>query len=247
MFFWGSGHKSARQKAAGPVICQSCGQGQDLSVQAEYDYSHIYWLFKSVKNVKASLVCGSCGHVQPATDEKPSQFFERYGGNPIPRLDRHGGMLLVLLIAGFVGYGYLTEAGRDATGTIQSSGQVDAFSLRVGDCFNEPGDPGSDGSEVSSVPALPCSEPHDAEVFAVFNVELTAYPADDELNDFALDGCIERFGPFVGLDYASSAFDVYTLTPTHESWHSQGDREVVCALYDMENEKLQGSMRESRL
>ena len=52
--------------------------------------------------------------------------------------------------------------------------------------------------------------------------------------------CLERFDGFVGLDYEDSILDIVTLYPTSESWQ-QNDREVVCALYDINEEKLVGS------
>lgn len=248
MFFWGSGHKSVRQKASGLVICTGCGQASDLSVEADYDYSHIYWVFKAVKNVRASVVCGKCGHVQGADGEKPGAFFQRFGVNPIPFMDRRGGVVLLLLILGAGTYFYMSQAGRDVTGSIQRAGQLDAFDLRVGDCFDdETGEIAASMTEVFSVPAVPCGEPHDNEVFAVFDVDLASFPEQEVLDDMAFDGCLEHFEPFVGLDYQSSALEVTTLTPTYKSWHDSGDREVVCVLYHMEGEALKGTTRGSRL
>lgn len=45
---------------------------------------------------------------------------------------------------------------------------------------------------------------------------------------------------FVGRDYESSSLDIMTLFPTIESW-AQNDREVICAVYDMNATKLVGS------
>jgi hypothetical protein len=56
----------------------------------------------------------------------------------------------------------------------------------------------------------------------------------------ARDSCRERFDAFVGLEYENSILEIVSLNPTAESW-KQGDREVVCALYDINNEKLVGS------
>ena len=80
------------------------------------------------------------------------------------------------------------------------------------------------------------------EAFAVFDVDVASFPGDDEIADLAFDACLERFEPFVGRDYESSSLDVYALYPTQDSWNHHNDREVVCAVFDMEANKLTGSV-----
>jgi hypothetical protein len=58
----------------------------------------------------------------------------------------------------------------------------------------------------------------------------------------AHESCVNRFDAFVGRDYESSSLDVISMYPTVESWR-QNDREVVCAVYDMDENKLVGSVR----
>ena len=144
-----------------------------------------------------------------------------------------------VVVVGYLAYSALTNADRDETGAIVSEGTIDAFHLRVGDCFN---DSSGIGDEVSSLPGVPCSEPHDYETYAVFDVALSSYPSEDEMSEIAYDRCLERFDGFVGLEYENSILEIVTLYPTNESW-KQDDREVVCALYDMNDEKLVGSTR----
>lgn len=140
---------------------------------------------------------------------------------------------------GFFIYGAVTDADRDSTGAIVGEGYVDAFQLRVGDCFD---DLDSIETEVSSLPGVPCSEPHDNEAYAVFDVSITAYPNDDAMWELANASCTERFESFVGRDYDSSSLDILTMYPSIESWQ-QNDREVVCAVYDVEASKLVGSVK----
>ncbi|MGI9201983.1 MAG: septum formation family protein [Woeseiaceae bacterium] len=142
-----------------------------------------------------------------------------------------------VVVVGYLAYGAITDADRDNTGAIVGEGNIDAFQLRVGDCFN---DGSSMGEEVSDLPGVPCDEPHDYETYAVFDVALQDYPSDDEMSELAYESCLERFDGFVGLDYEDSILDIVTLYPTTESWQ-QNDREVVCALYDINEEKLVGS------
>ena len=135
-------------------------------------------------------------------------------------------------------------ADRDETGAIVAEGSVDAFQMRVGDCFDD----GStfDDSEVDSVPGVPCAKPHDNEVYAVYEVATASFPGEG-MAEMAHDGCIQRFEEFVGKDYDSSSLDIATLYPSRESWQQQNDREVVCAVYDVDSKKLTGTVKGLRL
>ena len=134
-------------------------------------------------------------------------------------------------------------ADRDETGAIVAEGGVDAFQMRVGDCFDDGSTFADD--EVNSVPGVPCSNPHDNEVYAVYEVAAASFPGDG-MADMAHEGCLERFEEFVGTDYESSTLDIATLYPSPESWQ-QNDREIVCAVYDVDAKKLTGSVRGLRL
>ena len=138
---------------------------------------------------------------------------------------------------GFAIYGAATSVDRDDSGAIVGGGAVDAFSVRVGDCFNDT-DSFSDG--VSSVPGVPCTDPHDNETFAVFDIAFDSYPDEEVMAQHAYDSCQQRFESFVGKDYESSTLEISTMYPTQQSW-DQSDREVVCAIYDMNANKLVGS------
>lgn len=135
------------------------------------------------------------------------------------------------------------RADRDSTGAIVGGGSLDAFQIRVGDCFNDSAAaPVDETEEVSSVPGVPCAEPHDNEVFAVFDMAATSFPEGEAMAELAFDSCLERFERFVGKDYMSSSLDIVTLYPTRESWSRYDDREVVCAVFDMNLNKLVGSV-----
>ncbi len=148
------------------------------------------------------------------------------------------GVYIAIALGVFV-YNAVTEAGRDDTGAIVDGGNVDACQIRAGDCFD---DASSMEDEISSLPGVPCADPHDNEAYAVFEVSFADYPEGDEMSEFAYSSCMERFESFVGTDYQSSVLDIFTMYPSPESW-KQDDREVVCAIYDMNAEKLTGSMK----
>lgn len=128
--------------------------------------------------------------------------------------------LLVLLLAGCA-----------------SEGNV--FSLAVGDCFD---DPSESAGEISDVAIVDCTEPHDNEVFHVIDVADGTFPGDAALAEQAQAECLPAFEAYVGTTYEESALDVFPITPTAGSWEA-GDRQVVCALYDVDLAKLTGSMQ----
>jgi hypothetical protein len=146
-----------------------------------------------------------------------------------------------VVVLGYLAYGAITNADRDDSGAIVGEGNIDAFHMRVGDCFDNSS---SFEEEVSNLPGVPCSQPHDYETFAVFDVAIDSYPSEESMLELAHDSCLERFDPFVGIDYDSSILEIITMYPTDESWQ-QDDREIVCALYDMNDEKLVGSTQGS--
>jgi hypothetical protein len=114
--------------------------------------------------------------------------------------------------------------------------------LNVGDCFNS----GAGEGEVASVEKKNCSELHDYEIYAAFNhpgASDDAFPGSDPMADFAEQGCVDRFEPWVGKSYEESDLYIYHLSPSSDTW-GQGDREVLCAVY-LQNEQMQGSMEGS--
>lgn len=149
------------------------------------------------------------------------------------------------LVAGAVGVGIAVFAGagaiddnttRDDSGAIVESGGLGAFAMHVGDCFNEP-----DEDLVVSVEGVPCSDVHDAEVFAEHDVSGPVdWPGYDHFEEAAWMGCFDRFAPYVANTYADSTLDIAILTPTERSW-GQGDRTVTCYLVDYYGDTLVGS------
>lgn len=149
-----------------------------------------------------------------------------------------GWAIYIIAALGFVVYGAVTDVDRDDSGAIVGSGTIDAFNMQVGDCFD---DVNSSAEEIASLPGVPCSDPHDNETYAVFDLALDSYPGDEQMGEIAYDACMERFDTFAGVDYESSALDIFPIHPTGASW-KRDDREVVCAVYDMDENKLVGSV-----
>ncbi len=143
----------------------------------------------------------------------------------------------IVAALGFGIYGAVTDADRDGSGAIVGEGNVGAFNVQVGDCFN---DSDSFSEEVFSVAGIPCSEPHDNETFAVFDLTLANYTDEDAMYELAHESCRARFEAFAGRDYETSTLEITTMFPSAQSW-AQNDREVVCAVFDIDASKLVGS------
>jgi hypothetical protein len=118
-------------------------------------------------------------------------------------------------LAIFAGVGAMgDETTRDQTGAIVESGGLGAFAMRVGDCFDEP-----DAEQVVSVEGLPCDAPHDAEVFALWDLEHEVFPSEEEaLLEEAWNGCFASFEAYVGAPYENSTLDIWVMTPTAQGW-----------------------------
>ena len=147
-------------------------------------------------------------------------------------------VIYLAAVVGFAIYGASTSADRDSSGAIVEEGNIGAFSVRVGDCFNDV----SFGDEVSSLPGVPCPDPHDNEAYAVFDVSVPSYPEGEGMSELAYKSCMDRFAAYVGQDYESSSLEITTMFPSRQSW-AQSDREVICAVYDMNAAKLTGSAK----
>ena len=189
--------------------------------------------------------------VQVAEQHEDEQFEgdNYYQAPPTERSINLGWLRFVIPIAIAGGSFFFTtidDAERGESGEIVEAGDLDVFSMAVGDCFDDP--PATD--VVFSIDAVPCNQPHDNEVFALLSVagDLgTDFPGEDALFTRGMEMCIgSPFASYVGTDYQVSELDVWTLTPTRESW-ADGDREIVCALYRLDFEKLTGTAKGSGL
>lgn len=114
-----------------------------------------------------------------------------------------------------------------------------AFELTTGQCFDEP-----DSEEVLNVEIVDCADPHDLEVYETADLPDQTFDAAT-VDTAAFEICLAAFDGFVGTPYADSELDIYYLIPSEESW-SDGDREVVCAVYDLSGEQLTGTAENIR-
>jgi len=154
--------------------------------------------------------------------------------------------LLAFAVAATVACGALTGCGlvtagpppasRDhPEGQITAAGDADVYSLHVGDCLlADAGEfdstPTAD-TVVDSVPVTPCSDPHDAEIYAETMLPEGEYPGDDAVDEDAADYCGAQFTALTGLAYEDApSLDFSEYTPTRDGWDADGDRLVQCVL-----------------
>ena len=154
---------------------------------------------------------------------------------------------LVPLLAVALALAACGGAARDESGAIVAGGDLSVFELRAGDCFDDPPGILEGVVEVSELAAVPCDEPHDNEAYAVFDApfsEDAPHPGTEAVDTLAGTRCFSEFAPYVGRSYETSRLDFDFLSPTPDSW-DEGDREIICFLWDLQFAKLEGSMRGS--
>ncbi len=96
-----------------------------------------------------------------------------------------------------------------------------------------------------SVVVIGCDEPHDREVYALFDLTGSEFPGAEAVTQEGLEGCVARFADYVGTSFETSELDAFSLAPTAESWEL-GDRGVVClTMLIGDDTQLAGSVRQS--
>ena len=110
--------------------------------------------------------------------------------------------------------------------------------IGVGDCYDDP-----PTDEVARFDVVPCDQPHDNEVFHVFDAPGGRYPGREGLLDLSAVECRGgAFSDYVGASLDDSDLRVFQVLPTRQTW-DRGDREVVCVLYAPGGRKITGSAR----
>lgn len=140
----------------------------------------------------------------------------------------------ILLVSALAGCSVLdgifpAEAERDSTtNKIAEAGTQDVFTVAVGDCYNNDE---AESDEVTDLPAVPCTDAHDNEIYYLFDLPGDDFPTD--IDSLADSGCGVQFTAFAGIEQSLSAsLDYYPIQPTIDTW-GEGDREVICSIYDV--------------
>lgn len=109
------------------------------------------------------------------------------------------------------------------------------FSLRAGQCLNS----GANG--ISGLQVLSCSQAHDAEVFATFQVAGSHYPGAAPLQQQAREGCASRLSGYLNPQLSAASLAQSFVYPDAGAW-SAGERTVVCTVRSTSG-PLVGSVR----
>jgi Septum formation len=108
--------------------------------------------------------------------------------------------------------------------------------LVPGDCYLQP-----EAERHFTVTVVPCTQLHDREVYAVFDVPPGAYPGDEQIERIGNDRCMAQFADYVGLDFEQSRLSVYWFPPNAQTWMSE-DRTFICSL-GLNGQRLRESER----
>lgn len=127
---------------------------------------------------------------------------------------------------------------------------INEYNLLEGECFNRV-DGLQSGRRVVITARVGCTEPHRAEVFHTFELDVAhpgIYPGDNAIRGFALRKCYDRFEPFVGMSYELSDYEIDVLTPNRTNFEDEVARYrgVHCWLYHIDGEPLSGSAKGTR-
>ncbi len=128
---------------------------------------------------------------------------------------------------------------------------ISQYNLSHGDCFNHV-EGLQAGRTVSITARLDCAEPHTAEVFHTFELDVAhpaAYPGDQEMRDFARRRCYDHFEAFVGMSYELSVYEIDVFTPDRTNFEDATARYrgVHCWLHRTDREPLSGTARGTAL
>jgi hypothetical protein len=132
---------------------------------------------------------------------------------------------------------------------LEAGREVFVYTPAVGQCFDRRDleeRPESGPQQTEIVLVLDCSLPHENEVFDVLSLPGAGsdYPGEPAMQAFARAGCTANFAAFVGRSYETSALEVGYYLPSSNEWDS-GARRLGCYVYDLNRNKLVGSVRGS--
>jgi hypothetical protein len=162
---------------------------------------------------------------------------QRGKGLAVAGLALSGVWVLVIGIA--IAVAVTSGADRDESGQITTGGSVSVYSLKPGDCVNGINE---DAEEFLSLPAVPCAEPHEAEVFAVFDLDGDTWPGEETVLAQAEQGCQDRLGSYSPAAVEDESIEIIYLYPTQTSWR-RGDHAVTCLAASVDGKRT-GSLRD---
>jgi hypothetical protein len=151
----------------------------------------------------------------------------------VVRLSILGVVLAIALISFLVKH--FSAAQVDANGNVTKAGNLSVFSLKTGQCFDEP----STSTAVSSITAIPCDQAHDAQVTG--NISLTESSYDQSALDSDASNQCQTIadGTVDGTKIGADAGVLY-FVPNQDDWNT-GDHSATCAI-DENGTKITGTV-----
>ena len=140
------------------------------------------------------------------------------------------------------------ESGEDNIDPLAIRGEIiSEYNLVQGECFNRV-EGLQAGRRVVITSRVDCAEPHLAEVFHTFELDVAhpgIFPGDEVTRSFAVRACYDHFQPFVGMSYELSVYEVGVFIPNRTNFEDEAARYrgVHCWLYHVDGEALSGSAR----
>lgn len=122
-------------------------------------------------------------------------------------------------------------------------GTKSVYDIGLGDCMLAETVEGPNADQ-SNIVIIGCDTPHDAEVYAAFNLTDPDYPGDEAVYNTSRELCGESFLDYVGLEPQESSLQIKMFYPVEASW-AQGDRAIVCIAMDSQfySGTLEGAYR----
>ena len=126
-------------------------------------------------------------------------------------------------------------------------GGTTAADLAVGDCFTRTPTTDANGDNVNANTITDCAQPHDAEVYLVFEVPAgpNGYPGDEAIGSLQQTRCDAAFAAYVGKDPGLSSYTINYVRPDIGTWAS-GDHKIACLIEDASGGKLTGSAKNTK-
>lgn len=132
-------------------------------------------------------------------------------------------LVWVLAIGAVVVVALVTQPQRDAGGEVTTGGNETFAGVQVGDCANNL----TEGVD-TGVDLVPCSQPHQGQVFAIYDLPDGPYPGEDAAFSAAQSGCLVRVPAALGDAPEAQDLRTFVYFPQAANW-SAGDRQVICA------------------
>ncbi|TDD68644.1 hypothetical protein E1262_15465 [Jiangella aurantiaca] len=149
------------------------------------------------------------------------------------------GLWLTGMVAAGV-YAAVAEPDRDDSGRITEEGELSTYDVEIGDCLNGLRDVEADAA-ITSLPAVPCTEPHEGEVYASFELTGDDYPGVDGIVAQGDERCAEALLTYSTRAYEDQNVGLFYLYPDELGWPQ--DRTMVCIAVALEG-TLTGSLTE---